>query len=110
MTTTTRYILKKLSPCPDCDGIGVLAHPKWRRYHDWHDAYRESHHNCSPSDDATNTWWSENGYYLNSRPDLPPQEIACYTCSGTGKLEQDIDLRSALTALGINITYSNLQP
>jgi len=104
------YLLKSVTPCPECNGNGIVAHPAWREYWQWNDHYRSANYGRQPSEDVVRFWWVENGFEHLSRHDLPPAEIDCYTCHGTGKIEEDIDLKSALTDLGINITYSNLQP
>lgn len=99
MNQKFQYLIKKITECDDCRGTGIVTHPAWRDYQNWYDGHRTA--NYTPSEDEKNRWWMEAGYYLNSRPDRPPEEIDCSTCSGVGKIEEETDLKTALANLGV---------
>ena len=94
----TRYILKSITPCADCTGRGIVTHPAWGAYWAWNDHYRSGNYGRQPSRDTEAVWWEETGY---SHANLPPKEYDCPTCHGTGKIETDVDLQTALA----NINY-----
>lgn len=75
-------------PCPECLGTGVVTHPAWREY--W-----TVHPDGFPTAEDDARWFREQGYTK-----IPPEEVDCGACGGTGYLSWRVPLQEALERLG----------
>jgi len=75
--------------CPVCEGTKMVQHPAWAEY------YKEG--NRKFSNDETKEaekcveWFKKKGYATwdgNLHTLLPPEEIHCHECGGTGRVEE----------------------
>jgi rRNA maturation protein Nop10 len=76
-----RYLLVKEEVCPRCKGDAVIEHPAWQQYFDEYWTPFVEKHERLPTDEQTETWWSEMGF---GPKEIPPQEVKCHVCNGTG--------------------------
>jgi hypothetical protein len=86
------YYIEAEQPCPECQGTGVVQHPAWAAY------WQEHHGESLPTAEADERWFREQGY---SR--IPPEELTCEVCHGTGIRRQRVPLAEALAALGLSL-------
>jgi hypothetical protein len=96
MNKKTRYVVKEVSICGDCYGHGWITTGIWNRYYDWAGAYENAHDGQRPLPAEDETWWLNAGY---SKP--PDEEKECSVCQGSGKIEIEIDLQTALAKIGV---------
>jgi len=106
MKNKTQYIIIKQSPCPKCNGTGVLQHPAWKIY--W-DQFGED--GCRRTSEEDRIWFSERGYR-----EIPPEEQPCFTCNGVGIIRENINLCDALKEIDgsdlwniVDAAYDNLE-
>jgi len=79
-----RYLVVEESVCPECEGDGVVLDPCWREYLELGDPHRD------PDGFAREECGLE---------EMPPEEIECPTCGGTGVIRREVPLEEALAAL-----------
>lgn len=88
------YFVTKREKCAECNGTGMVMHPMWKEF------FRENPKPLSTEDEAT--WWTKRGYDIERRQashfyqGLPPEEIDCRVCSGSGVLETPVELLQAI--------------
>ena len=82
-----KFMIKQVSPCPDCRGQKVVQHPAWADF--W------KTHNILLSSEQLDAWFGFNYGYASA----PDEEIECSECEGQGEIETEIDLREALAAI-----------
>ena len=85
------YYVTKREKCPECDG-GVTNHPDWI-------AYWGSHFPDIKAPRETARWFCKRGHHT-----LPPEEIKCLECNGTGIVESEVSLSEALADLGFDLS------
>jgi len=95
-----RYLLIKEETCFECKGNRVIEHPAWQQYFDEHWKPFIEKHDRPPTYEEDEAWWSGMGYH---RKEIPPQEVECHVCDGTGIIYREIvsvdDVFSKLGAL-----------
>lgn len=90
----TVYLVVEVKDCPKCGGSGWVSHPAWREYHaEWEKAKAQG------LDLDYRDWFKGQGYHFEE--DIPPEEVACVTCNGVGRVRMEISLEEALQALGL---------
>ncbi len=82
-----RYLITCEKTCPDCEGKKTIKDPYgfWEEYAD----YQKS----------TDKPDSPQAFYSNSFPlsnSLPPEEIMCESCDGTGVVRSEVDFGEAM--------------
>lgn len=92
----TRYLLKSVTPCADCNGKGVVENPAWTAFSAWYKSYKDMY-GYRPDPGISRAWWSDTAGHT----EIPPEEYDCPTCHGAGQIETDVDLQTALA----NINY-----
>lgn len=73
--------------CRKCYGAGVMQHPEWERFWQAHDPKQTT-------EQTIEDWFSTAGH-----PDLPPEEITCDECDGSGYVKQWISIDYFATLL-----------
>ena len=87
-----RYLLIEEFTCQECHGSGWVQHPLWARY--W-----EANPGGGLTVEEDQTWFREQGEY--TPPHLIPEEEPCVECEGAGKIRREVDLVTALVAIGL---------
>jgi len=100
MTMKTKYLVRKIETCPECNGDGHIANKDWQRINRENVEWMEAHGIKPPSDEAIDDW---NRRIRQRWPygDPPPEEELCGECEGTGTIETEVDLLDALDELGV---------
>ena len=88
------YIVTKQVKCSACNGVGVVGHPDW-------DAYWRKYPEDSPSLEIIRAFFSECGHDA-----IPPEEIKCLECEGSGIIESEVSLSEALADLGFDLSLA----
>ena len=83
-----------IEDCQPCNGVGIVLHPLWARY--W-----KSHPQGLPTHDDDLAWFRDNGH-ISSYTKIPPEEIPCADCEGTGAIRREVPLLEALQQLDIH--------
>ncbi|HHI71472.1 MAG TPA: hypothetical protein ENJ91_10750 [Rhodobacteraceae bacterium] len=79
------YQVRSVCECPKCGGAGMVRHPGWERY-------RMEKEIRSQIDDEY-FFREEMGYDR-----IPPEEVNCDRCLGSGQLEEFVPFDDAMTA------------
>jgi hypothetical protein len=87
----TKYVVTKVETCSVCEGDGWVQHPAW-------DAFFEDAGDDPVGPQATMQWFRDHGHAVWCANDLPPEEIECVKCGGTGEVREDVALEEALEA------------
>jgi RecJ-like exonuclease len=85
------YILTS-DKCPECKGEGFLTHGKWAVFYSVDQTFNEQN-GRHMNEAETLAWFQERAYSK-----LPPEEIECSRCKGTGKIEAWTDIQTFLIA------------
>jgi hypothetical protein len=86
------YFVLKRDVCPECKGEKWFTHPDWLAFGQWFETFDQNH---KPTPEQETIWWREHGWWN----ELPPEEYQCSTCDGKGEVEEEVNLREALTFL-----------
>ena len=85
----TKYLLTSRAPCPTCEGTGDIQHPAWVAYYGEYDGL--------PKKSRRQFWNNDRAWFrAHGCARIPPDEIPCPDCEGTGTLTQVVTLREAL--------------
>jgi RNA polymerase subunit RPABC4/transcription elongation factor Spt4 len=75
--------------CPVCEGTKMVQHPAWAQY------YKEGNRKFSNDEveecEKCVEWLRKNNYMVadaGTQALLPPEEIHCHECGGTGRVEE----------------------
>lgn len=79
------YVIERTT-CSACEGQGVVQHPEWKTF--W-EVYR---------DDTNVTLHAAIDMHFGVRK-MPPEEIQCSNCAGTGTITREVPLAEALASL-----------
>lgn len=93
----------EVAECQECAGQGVYAHPAWNSY--W-DELGDVGRYMEPEDDRQ--WMWENGWILDSKGELPPEEVECGECLGDGRVRRSITFQEALEKTGVMSSIRSL--
>jgi hypothetical protein len=69
-----------------------MEHPLWTEYFNEYCVPFTKEHGRLPTDEQTETWWSEMGF---GPKEIPPQEVECHVCNGTGVVHTKVSLEDA---------------
>jgi len=83
MSDKHQYQVRKVGPCPKCQGAGVYTHPAWARY------WMES--KCAAGCLDAVEFFRRQGF---ERP--PAEEVPCDRCSGEGQLASFVPFQAAM--------------
>lgn len=111
----TKYLVIREATCPTCVGNKFWINPLWLEANEAWDRAAEAvlEQEGGDSDDERRTaylksvdagaeaiaaYWREQGYYKPRQ--LPPEEVRCGDCDGSGVVRDEVELAVALKALG----------
>jgi hypothetical protein len=83
------FYVERVEPCAVCDESGWVQHPAWALY--W-----AEHSEGLSGVDQDMQWFRGQGWPVYCEDDLPPEEVECSECDGTGFVSVEYDLRDAL--------------
>lgn len=79
--------------CPHCKGDKIVQHYAWSEFWQTHDP------KGIIKDGELEKWFSDRGYsvwyrglYNDRIQGLPPEEIPCFECEGSGRLSKEITI------------------
>lgn len=91
------YLIKKVSECPACDGIGRIYHPEWTKF--WQ-AYAALKTSKPLTEDEILAWWQEHvESTVEFYSEIPPDEMDCHECHGTGEVIENVPLQEGIDAV-----------
>jgi hypothetical protein len=87
------YYVIGIEKCEECEGAGVTRNPQWIEFGVWlvSKGYDDS---VKEMDNLLLEYFG-----VADRRDVPPKEVFCPECEGTGEIEKRVELRKALTEL-----------
>lgn len=72
--------------CKECNGYGVVSGPIWNEFFEI-----ESKSDRAWEQEEVDNWFRERGYGT-----LPPEELTCCECEGTGEIQRWMDIQKVL--------------
>lgn len=89
MSVDHRLQIRVRRVCPECNGCGIVHHPYWELF--WQAAPHGQ-----ITEDYVQQWFSDHGC---GPTEIPPEEIRCDRCDGTGLHEFWLDLSELASRL-----------
>ena len=94
-----KYLVIREETCPECRGDGWVEHPAWQRLGErWKEMSRHD----------LRMYFSGEGY-----GDIPPEEVECSRCRGSGIVRQEVTLQQALREImgeeSIRSTFEDME-
>jgi len=94
------FYVERVESCEVCDEAGWVQHPAWALYWDQNPNGVLKYRGLRGVE-ADMQWFRDQGYAVYCEDDLPPEEVECSECNGTGFVSVEYDLRDALRELGV---------
>ncbi len=96
-----KYFITSVEDCPHCEN-GMITPKSWTLC----DAAMKKANTWNT--DAILAWFNANGGDYADYNDLPPEEIECRECGGTGTITKDrVPLHEAMKELGVLMANFN---
>ena len=100
------YYVIGIEKCEECEGAGVTRNPQWIEFGVWllSKGYDDS---VKEMDNLLLEYFK-----VEDRRDIPPKEVFCPECEGTGEIEKRVELKKAITELrkALNDSKKDVQP
>lgn len=87
--TNVTYYVTRERPCPECQGVGLVTHPRWQALYDL-----KGERLTGVTPENIEMYFRAEGF------DYPPdEEIPCHECDGTGIVRDTVPLAHAMADL-----------
>jgi hypothetical protein len=94
-----RFVVKSIETCPECQGEKWISDPTgfwpgWREHQN-----QKAREGGRLTPDEFEAYVADHGYDPHRQGALPPEEVSCGRCDGTGELVDEISLEEAIACL-----------